>query len=995
MKNDQFVLNKSQEEAVKSNNGPLLIIAGAGTGKTTVITERIKYVIGKGLAKPEEILALTFTEKASQQMEKRVDLALPYGTFGLWISTFHSFSDRILRSEALHIGLTSNFKLMSEAETYLFVKKHFWRFDLQYFRPKGNPYKFIEGLIQHFERIRDEDVSAKDYLTFAQKHEQDKSSASEKEEAKKYLELAKAFQTYEELKIKEGVMDFSDLITNVLNLFRKRKSILARYQRQFKYILLDEFQDTNFAQYQLIKLLAPSRAKPNLTVVGDDSQSIYKFRGAAISNILSFMKDYPSARHIILTTSYRCPQIILDSAYSLIKYNNPNTLESQLKISKDLQANQSLKGEKIEFIQSERVEEEAEKIAFFILAYKNENKKEYKDFAILVRANNHSAPFIRALERAKISYQFLGPGMLFQKPEVKDLIAYLKVLSDFTDSTSLYRVLSMEIWRIEARDIIAVLNLAKRSNHSFFEMLEKIEKNEQAEIQNSDKERYKKYKNYLTISEDSNKKFSEFVKMVHKHQKLIHKETAGQILYYFLLDSGLLSKIVDYKTQAEERKALNITKFFDKLKSFEATHEDASVFTVVDYLELAMNMGESPLAAEVDWSETDAVNILTVHSAKGLEFPVVFLTNLVEGRFPSRQRKDQIPIPEEVIQEVLPIGDYHLQEERRLFYVAMTRAKEKLVFSASNFYGEGKLERKLSPFISESLGLEKQTRSSLDLQISQIPLFEWKRTSDEAESTETNLPSKLKLDYLSYSAIKTFEICPLHFKLRYILHLPSAPTAAQSLGNSIHYALRDFYSLSQTSSKLARNEIKGKEPEFIINLLNVNWISDGYKSKVHEQQSKEVAIIFLQKYLKSELHHKAKPLYLERSFNFTIGSTGIKILGKIDRVDDLGDGCIEIIDYKTGENIPSKKALDKDLQMTIYALAAVNPGIFRKSIDQVKLSFYFLNTSTKMSTIRTSEQLNFAIDEILKIRDLIEQSDFKCSGAIICQNCEYKILCNG
>src|SRR3989344_6099119 len=865
MKNDQFVLNKSQEEAVKSNNGPLLIIAGAGTGKTTVITERIKYVIGKGLAKPEEILALTFTEKASQQMEKRVDLALPYGTFGLWISTFHSFSDRILRSEALHIGLTSNFKLMSEAETYLFVKKHLWRFDLQYFRPKGNPYKFIEGLIQHFERIRDEDVSAKDYLTFAQKHEQDKSSASEKEEAKKYLELAKAFQTYEELKIKEGVMDFSDLITNVLNLFRKRKSILARYQRQFKYILLDEFQDTNFAQYQLIKLLAPSRAKPNLTVVGDDSQSIYKFRGAAISNILSFMKDYPSARHIILTTSYRCPQIILDSAYSLIKYNNPNTLESQLKISKDLQANQSLKGEK----------------------------------------------------------------------------------------------------------------------------------NEQAEIQNSDKERYRKYKNYLTISEDSNKKFSEFVKMVHKHQKLIHKETAGQILYYFLLDSGLLSKIVDYKTQAEERKALNITKFFDKLKSFEATHEDASVFTVVDYLELAMNMGESPLAAEVDWSETDAVNILTVHSAKGLEFPVVFLTNLVEGRFPSRQRKDQIPIPEEVIQEVLPIGDYHLQEERRLFYVAMTRAKEKLVFSASNFYGEGKLERKLSPFISESLGLEKQTRSSLDLQISQIPLFEWKRTSDEAESTETNLPSKLKLDYLSYSAIKTFEICPLHFKLRYILHLPSAPTAAQSLGNSIHYALRDFYSLSQTSSKLARNEIKGKEPEFIINLLNVNWISDGYKSKVHEQQSKEVAIIFLQKYLKSELHHKAKPLYLERSFNFTIGSTGIKILGKIDRVDDLGDGCIEIIDYKTGENIPSKKALDKDLQMTIYALAAVNPGIFRKSIDKVKLSFYFFDTSTKMSTIRTSEQLNFAIDEILKIRDLIEQSDFKCSGAIICQNCEYKILCNG
>src|SRR3989344_3124182 len=297
MKNDEIILNKEQEKAVVYDKGSLLIIAGAGTGKTTVITERIKRLIGLKLAKPEEILALTFTEKAAQEMEKRIDMALPYGTFGLWVSTFHSFCDRILRIEALNIGLSPDFKLMTEAETYLFVKKNFWQFNLNYFRPNGNPYKFIEGLIQHFERLKDEDISDESYLAFVKSEIRNPclpagKAKSEKEEAEKYLELANAYKVYEELKNKEGVMDFSDLIGNVLKLFRKRKSILAKYQKQFKYILVDEFQDTNLAQYQLVKLLTPANTQPNLTVVGDDSQSIYKFRGAAISNILSFMKDY-------------------------------------------------------------------------------------------------------------------------------------------------------------------------------------------------------------------------------------------------------------------------------------------------------------------------------------------------------------------------------------------------------------------------------------------------------------------------------------------------------------------------------------------------------------------------------------------------------------------------------------------------------------------------------------------------------------------------------
>lgn len=964
MNKEDIVLNSEQKKAVEHKEGPLLIIAGAGTGKTTVITERIKYLIAKNLAKPEEILALTFTEKAAREMETRVDIALPYGTFGLWISTFHSFCDRILRVEALQMGLLTNFKLMTDAETYLLVKKNFWQFDLSYFRPQGNPYKFIAGLIQHFDRLKDEDVSPEKYLSFVKsairnsKLNNKKSIEGDKEESEKSLELANAYKTYEQLKIKEGVMDFSDLIDNVLKLFRIRKTILTKYRKQFKYILVDEFQDTNFAQYQLVKLLAPSNSNPNLTVVGDDSQSIYKFRGAAISNILSFMNDYAKAKQIILTTSYRCPQTVLDSAYRLIINNDPNTLESKLGISKNLKADQSYKGERIDSIFTERVEEEAEKVVYFIKEYKNEYKKDYKDFAILVRANNHSEPFIRAFERARIPYQFLGPGMLFHRPEVKDLIAYLKVLYDFTDSVSLYRVLSMDIWQLSARDLIALLNSAKRNNISLFEIMEEVT------------EKY-------NISEESKTNLTKFVEMVHRQQKLIHKETAGQILYYFLVDSGLLKRVVDYKTPTDERIALNVMKFFDKLKGFEATHEDASIFAVVDYLDLAMSMGESPLAAEIDWSENDAVNILTVHSAKGLEFPVVFLVNMVEERFPTRERREQIPIPDALIREILPVGDYHLQEERRLFYVGMTRAEEKLVFSAANYYGEGKRERKLSPFVFESLGMDKQKARLTSSSSSQIPLFEWKQDK-ETTLKETQKMERTRIDYLSYSAIEAFRICPLHFKLKNILRIPTPPSAAQSLGNSIHYALRDFYSNKEQS---------------LLQLLERNWISQGYTSKKHEEQSLEKAKRFLEDYLKTALHKNAKPLFIERPFAFRI-DPNLKILGKIDRIDDRVKGKIEIIDYKTGANVPTQKKLDLDLQMTIYALAATNPGVLGKNIGQVTMSFYFFDTAQKVSTTRTKEQLNKAVGEILKIRDEIEGSDFKCSRGIICQNCEFKMLCN-
>lgn len=966
-------LNEEQLKAVEHKKGPLLIIAGAGTGKTTVITERIKYLILKKNILPSQVLALTFTEKAAAEMEERIDMVMPYGYTQMWISTFHAFCDRILRSEVVHIGLNPAYKLMTEAESIIFLRKNLFKFKLEYFRPLGNPNKFLEGLLQHFSRLKDEDISSKEYFLWTQS--QDKKLNINPDEIKKNLELAHAYHVYEELKIEEGVMDFSDLISNALKLFRIRKNILKMYQEQFKYILVDEFQDTNFAQNALATLLAGK--EKNITVVGDDDQAIYRWRGAAISNIIQFRKQFPKAKIITLTKNYRSSEEILDTSYTLIQHNNPDRLEVKEKINKKLSSVRKIKGEKVEFIFENRVENEAEAVIKKIKDLIEKKNKKYKDIAILVRANDHSQPFTRALERAKIPYQFLGPGRLFHQEEIKDLIAYLKVIYNFEDSASLYRILTNPIFNFESLEISALLNLAKRKNYTLFEALQKS-----AEI---------------FLKEKTQEKIKKIVGMIKRHLSRIAKDTAGQILYYFLQDSGLLQKFLSVKTEAEAIKAQNVAKFFEKLKTYEAEHDDASIFAVVDWIDLSMEMGESPLATDVDWTDNDAVNILTVHSSKGLEFPVVFLVNLVLQRFPVRERKEQIPIPKELIKEILPEGDYHLEEERRLFYVGMTRAKDNLFLTAANFYGEGKRERKISPFVFEALGeknvLVKLNQQKLEETFVQPSLLEWLPESTLTQLSTTNYKPLTNVTYLSYSQIQTFDICPLHYKLKYILKVPTPSSAAQNFGTSIHSSLRDFY----------QSLIQGKKvkTEDLLKILAKNWINEGYKSKEHELKSFETAKRILLHYYKNNFDPKKIPIALEIPFQFSLkreskNQSYLKVGGRIDRIDLLEGKKIEIIDYKTGNNPPFEKELIDDWQLTFYALAAteVNDKLLKKKPEEVILSLFYLEQDKKFSTTRTKEQLEKAKKKILEKADEMAKSDFKCSGNILCKSCEYKILCS-
>ncbi len=971
---DLRTLNDEQKTAVTHEKGPLLIIAGAGTGKTTVITKRIQYLILEREINPQNILALTFTEKAASEMETRIDEILPYGYTDMWIETFHAFCDRLLRQEAIHLGLDPTYELMTEAETLLFMRKNLFKFELDYFRPLGNPLKFLQGMIQHFSRLKDDDVTPEAYLKYAKNLSQE----IQESEIKQTLELANAYLEYEKLKTQNGMMDFSDLISNTLKLFRMRPHVLKKYQSLFQYILVDEFQDTNYAQNEMAILLAGD--KQNIAVVGDDDQSIYRWRGAAISNMLQFRSHFPKAKVVTLNKNYRSSQSILDSSYQLIQNNNPDRLEVKEGIDKKLTAmrkNINVSKHGVDFIYTNNVDEEAEEIAKTIKILMKNNERKYNEFAILVRANDHAIPFQRALDRAKIPYQFLGPGHLFEQPEIKDLLSYLKVLANFEDAASLYRILTMGIFALQARDIAALLNYSKKQNVSLFESMEDVDN--------------------TVLTTDGKEKVKKIVEMIKRHLSHVPQQTAGQILYYFFEDSGLMGYYLDPKTLKTEREAQNVAKFFDKLQNFAANHEDASIFAVVDWIDLSMEMGESPIAAEIDWTNNNAVNILTVHSSKGLEFPVVFVVNLVTQRFPSRDRKEQIPVPQALIKEELPTGDENIQEERRLCYVAMTRAKDNLFLTASRFYGESRRERKLSPFILEAIGSEelekKVQKQNLEQNSQQLSLLDMFNENTKNEQTTLSLevsqakPQTLfPITYISYSQIQTFDVCPMHFKLRYILNLPSPESPALSYGISVHNTLKDGFTYFLQKKDLTEVEIK--------ELLHRNWLKKGYSSKEHELKAFQQAEKMLIRYLLTCNEIKPQTLAVELPFQFWLNR--IKIGGRIDRIDQLSDGRIEIIDYKTGNNVPDEKKLLTDMQLTFYALAAseVHDKLLNRRPEEVALTLYYIEPDIKLTTTRTAERLEEAKQFILdKIKE-ISSSDFQCTHGRLCMNCEYKMICN-
>jgi DNA helicase-2/ATP-dependent DNA helicase PcrA len=970
---DLTKLNKEQKEAVLHDKGPLLIVAGAGTGKTTVITQRIINLIEKGLAKPEEILAVTFTEKASSEMEERVDKLLEFGYVDLWISTFHSFCERILRDNALDIGLAPDFKILDGTAAWLLARQNLDRFDLKYYKALGNPTKFIQALISHFSHCKDQEVYPENYLEYANSLKTTHNE-SEDEETERIKEVANAYHTYQQILLENGVLDFGDMISYCLKLFNKRPLILKKYREKFKYILVDEFQDTNWAQYELIKLLASP--VNNLTVCADDDQAIYCWRGASFSKILDFTKDFVDAKQVSLIKNYRSTQNILDKSYNFIKQNK-DRLETEIKIDKKLIAD-SVETGVIEHIHAKNIDQEAGQVLKKILAIKKcQEDVNYNDFAILVRANDHAIPFIRALERAGLPYQFLASRGLYSKPIILDIISYFKLLDNYHEGTAVYRILNLPFLNIVEYDIAAITQYCRKKAISLFEALQELVL-------------------IPGISADTHEKVVSILSLIKKHSEMAREKGVSEVLVAFLEDSKYLKYLID---KDDEEKIDLANQFLNKLKSFEETTVDPTLKNFMEEMNLELESGEEGKLEFDPGQGPDMIKVMTIHGAKGLEFKYVFIVNMVDRRFPTDQRKDAIELPEDLIKDIKPKGDVHLEEERRLCYVAMTRAKKELYFTSADDYG-GQRKKKLSRFLTE-MGYKTDDK---DVDESKTGLL-----AEKIKPTD-KLKNKIQAQYLpshfSYSQLAAFEKCPLQYKFAFILKVPTRGKAVFSFGKTMHNTLEAFLRwLNEPASvkgldrakqenlsgeKVVKKSKKKKNVfEKLENLYEENWIDEWYNSKKEKEayykNGKRIIKEFYERFSeKSPNILKINgQLALEMPFNLKIGDH--TIFGVIDRIDETKDG-VEIVDYKTGT---SKDRPEKE-QLLIYQIAAQEV----LHLKPKQLYYYYLDDGKTASFLGSEKELSDQKEKIIEEIEKIRNSEFEPTPGWQCQYCDFKDICD-
>ncbi|RJO60251.1 PD-(D/E)XK nuclease family protein [candidate division WS5 bacterium] len=1011
-------LNKEQRDAVTHTSGPLLIIAGAGTGKTTVITRRIAYLIATKKALPSEILALTFTDKAAAEMEERVDELVPYGFVDTWISTFHAFGDRILRDHALDLGLTTDFRVLSKPEQTIFMQDNLSAFDLKHFSPLGNPMKHIDALLGHFSKLKDELITPAEYLEYADfllsSRAQAEGSLKNSEgkgflrsplrgvgrndnaiEAEKTLEIARAFERYQELMAEAGNLDFGDQINMVIKLFKGSPKVLEKYRRQFKYILVDEFQDTNYAQNELLKLLASKNG--NITVVGDDDQSIYRFRGAAISNILSFAKDYPKCKQIVLTENYRSTQSILDSAYKMIKHNDPDRLEVKNNIIKKLRSKVTVDRVAPIHIHCDTVTSEADKVAKTIKEKYEAGEYSLKDFAILARSRNSAQPFIHALDHAGIPYKFSGSAGLYDRPEVRLLIHFARALTNPGDNLAFYHLLISDVYNMPVEDAVKLNEISHKNKRS----LNHIAKAEKMEV-----------------SEKSQGILDRVCTDMEGFREESRDMTAGQILYSFLKETGYLTRLVaEAEKSAEAQVAIqNIAKFFESVGNFEKVSEDKSVVNFVRHLGALMDAGDDPATAEVD-PDLEAVSILTVHKSKGLEFPVVFLVSLVSDSFPTRKRAEQLPIPEELIKEGLPEGEWHTQEERRLFYVGMTRAKEILYLTSAEDYG-GKRTRKVSPFVLEaidapSLAKEKTKLDKLEV----IKRFE---KNHKVEMPRKFYDGKSTL-ILNAHQIDDYLSCPKKFEYIHVLRVPIMAHHSVVYGSAMHKAIEHYYVQKKAGKNITADDI--------IEVFHSTWWSEGFITREHEDKRRKQGEKSLREFFSREEAAKNLPDEVEAKFEVKLNlrpeddqplADGVKIRGRFDAVFNSSSVIpteaeeslsprhsasssvipaqagisphIEIRDFKTSE-VESQEQADKkaksNRQLSVYALAKqTETGVIPE------VSLYFVDSGYIGKVEKKEKDLDKTREEIAKVAEGIKTENFAAApGYQECSRCAYREIC--
>lgn len=602
-------LNKEQQQAVKTTEGPLLIMAGAGSGKTRVLTHRIAYILLEKGVNPYNILAITFTNKAAREMKERINGILGGAADEIWISTFHSMCVRILRRDIDRIGINRNFTILDTTDQLSVIKGILKdkNIDSKKFDPRG--------ILSAISSAKNELIDAKQYGKYTGN----------------YFEniVSDVFEEYEKRLLKNHSLDFDDLIMKTIQLFKRVPEVLEYYQRKFQYIHVDEYQDTNKAQYQLVHLLAAKFQ--NLCVVGDSDQSIYGWRGADIANILSFEKDYPNAKVILLEQNYRSTKNILQVANHVIS-NNVKRKPKNLWTDNE-------KGEKIQYYRADTEQGEALFVTGKIKELVETKQRKFSDFAILYRTNAQSRAMEEMLVKANIPYTIVGGTKFYDRKEIKDLLAYLRLVANLDDDISFVRIINVPKRGIGATSLDRIAQYALQNEMSMFRALGEVER--------------------IGLSAKAMKACREFYQMLSGLNQMQEYLSVMELTEEIIKRTEYREMLQAEKTLEAESRLENIDEFLSVTKNFEESSEDQTLIAFLTDLALVADIDQLDKEENVK----DAVVLMTLHSAKGLEFPVVFLIGLEEGVFPHSRSL---------------MEENDMEEERRLMYVGITRAEEEL-----------------------------------------------------------------------------------------------------------------------------------------------------------------------------------------------------------------------------------------------------------------------------------------------------------------------------
>ncbi|QZE13250.1 exodeoxyribonuclease V subunit gamma [Halosquirtibacter laminarini] len=655
-------LNTPQRNAVENIEGPTLVIAGAGSGKTRVLTYRIAHLINKGVSE-KQILALTFTNKAAREMKERISNAVGEECAkNLWMGTFHSLFSKILRIEAEIIGYPSTFTIYDTQDSKSVIKSIIKnkKLDDKIYRPT-----VVQSRIS----------TAKNNLVTPQSYLNNK-DIREADKIKQMPQLGAIYLEYTRRCKKAGAMDFDDLLLETNILFRDHPEVLEKYQRRFHYILVDEYQDTNFSQYLIIKKLAA--LKKNLCVVGDDAQSIYSFRGAKIENILNFKNDYPEFKTFKLEQNYRSTRTIVEAANSVIKKNSEQ-------IPKKTYSENEL-GERIELFNTLTDNEEGIEVAKRILQIKNATGCNYENFSILYRTNAQSRIFEECLRKRNIPYKIFGGLSFYQRKEIKDVLAYFKLIVNPQDDESLKRIINFPTRGIGATTVTKLENAAAFNDLSIFDIASDAHNCQLA-----------------GLNAGAFRKVQAFVEMINDLSSKVNMLNAFEMVELVCERTNILEEYDFNKNPENKGKTENIQELMNGIKDFtDNSMEEGKSFLILDYIsEVALLTDQDKQGGE----DTDRVTLMTVHSSKGLEFKNVFIVGLEEKLFPSIKETS--------------LNKQELEEERRLFYVAVTRAEKKLCLSFVKQRSKwGKIEfctpsRFLSEIDSQYLKMPLESESNI------------------------------------------------------------------------------------------------------------------------------------------------------------------------------------------------------------------------------------------------------------------------------------------